>query len=122
MEVDDMGNVLEVIERKPEIRRILIRSFSPDKNVAQLAVDIVDKCKYIHPSRTEEIEQLLIKLRKHRLANANNLEDSIEVIQAPNNPNHPKSNDRSRENRDTRDGRDSRDTRDGRDGRDGKEY
>lgn len=33
--------------------------------MAQLAADIVDKCKYIHPSRTEEIEQLLLKLRKH---------------------------------------------------------
>lgn len=37
--------------------------------MAQLAADIVDKCKYIHPSRTEEIEQLLIRLRKH-FANA----------------------------------------------------
>ena len=37
--------------------------------MAQLAEDIVDKCKYIHPSRVEEVEQLLIKLRKHVLAN-----------------------------------------------------
>lgn len=29
-----------------------------------MAEDIVDKCKYIHPSRVEEVEQLLIKLRK----------------------------------------------------------
>jgi len=37
--------------------------------MAQLAEDIVDKCKYIHPSRVEEVEQLLIKLRKHVLSN-----------------------------------------------------
>jgi hypothetical protein len=28
--------------------------------MAQIAADIVDKCKYIHPSRVEEIEQLLV--------------------------------------------------------------
>lgn len=33
--------------------------------MAQLASDIIEKCKYIHPSRAEEIEQLLIKLRKY---------------------------------------------------------
>ena len=59
-----------MVERKAEIRRIKIKSLSPDKNMAQLAADIVDKCKYIHPSRIEEIEQLLIKLRKHHMANA----------------------------------------------------
>ncbi len=37
--------------------------------MAQLAADIIEKCKYIHPSRTEEVEQLLIRLRKHSLAN-----------------------------------------------------
>lgn len=37
--------------------------------MAQLSNDIVDKCKYIHPSRAEEIEQLLIKLRKFHLNN-----------------------------------------------------
>lgn len=36
--------------------------------MAQLASDIIDKCKYIHPSRLEEIESLLIKLQKHSLA------------------------------------------------------
>lgn len=29
--------------------------------MAQIASDIVDKCKYIHPSRVEEIEQLLVQ-------------------------------------------------------------
>ena len=31
--------------------------------MAQIAADIVDKCKYIHPSRVEEIEQLLVFIR-----------------------------------------------------------
>lgn len=33
-----------------------------------MAEDIISKCKYIHPSRIEEIEQLLIKLRKYTLS------------------------------------------------------
>jgi hypothetical protein len=64
------GAVIAVVDRKPEVRRIKIKSLSPDKNMAQLANDIVEKCKYIHHSRVEEIEQLLIKLRKHHQANA----------------------------------------------------
>lgn len=69
MQCDDNGVVLGVLERKPEVRRIKIKTLTADRNMAQLASDIVDKCKYIHPSRVEEIEQLLIKLRKHVLAN-----------------------------------------------------
>jgi hypothetical protein len=51
------------------MKRIKINSLSADKNMAQLAAGIVDKCKYIHPSRIEEIEQLLIKLRKFHQQN-----------------------------------------------------
>ena len=67
--VAENGRVGEVLDRVPEVRRIKLKNLSADKNMAQLANDIVDKCKYIHPSRVEEIEQLLIKLRKHALAN-----------------------------------------------------
>ena len=65
--VDDRGQVLEVLERRPETRRVKIKALTPDKNLAQLAADIVDKCKYIHPSRVDEVEQQLGKLRKHVL-------------------------------------------------------
>ena len=68
-EVDDRDRVLEVLERRPEVRRVKIKSLSADKNLAKLASDIVEKCPYIHPSRTEEIEQLLIKLRKYNQKN-----------------------------------------------------
>jgi hypothetical protein len=64
-EVDERDRVVEVLERRPEVRRVKIKSLSADKNLAQLAGNIVEKCPYIHPSRVEEIEQLLIKLRKH---------------------------------------------------------
>lgn len=64
---------MEVLERTPEVRRVKIKTLSPDKNLAQMAEDIVDKCKYIHPSRVEEIEQLLIKLRKHMSENASKI-------------------------------------------------
>jgi hypothetical protein len=60
---------MEVLDRKPETRRIKIKPLTPDKNLAQMAQDMIDKCKFIHPSRTEEIEQLLIKLRKYQIAN-----------------------------------------------------
>ncbi|RYG70131.1 hypothetical protein EON64_01030 [archaeon] len=68
MEVDGRGALMEVLDRKPEVRRIKIKSLSADKNMAQLANDIIDKCKYIHPSRAEEIETLLIHLRRTKLA------------------------------------------------------
>ena len=63
--LDDNNRVVEVIEALAEQKRIKIKSLAADKDMGQMAADIVDKCKYIHPSRTEEIEQLLIKLRKH---------------------------------------------------------
>jgi hypothetical protein len=59
---------LEVLERIAEVRRIKIKSITADKNLAQMAEEIIDKCKYIHPSRLEEVEQLLIQLRKHQQA------------------------------------------------------
>jgi Kinesin-associated protein (KAP) len=65
VQLDDNGRVAEVLDRTPEVRRVKIKSLSPEKNLAQMAEDIIDKCKYIHPSRVEEIEQLLIKLRKY---------------------------------------------------------
>lgn len=71
-EVDDRDRVVEVLETRPEVRRVKIKSLSADKNLAQLASDIVEKCPYIHPSRVEEIEQLLIQLRRFVQNNSNN--------------------------------------------------
>eukprot|EP01036_Dinobryon_divergens_P024940 gene24940-33435_t len=67
---DERGRDAEVVDSKLEFRKIKIKTLTENKNMAQIAADIVDKCKYIHPSRVEEIEQLLIKLRKHSLAAA----------------------------------------------------
>lgn len=67
--MDEHGRVLEVLDRKPETRRIKIKVLTPDKDLAQMSEDIIEKCKFIHPSRKEEIEQLLIKLRKYQIAN-----------------------------------------------------
>ncbi len=75
---ESTGRVLETLERKPEVRRIKIKTLTADKNMAQLAADIVQNCKYIHPSRTEEVEQLLIKLRKNAANNSVN-----EAVVAP---------------------------------------
>jgi hypothetical protein len=61
--------VLGVLERKPGKKRIKIKALAADKNLAEMAAAIVESCIYLHPSRVEEIEQLLIKLRRHMLAN-----------------------------------------------------
>lgn len=49
------------------IKRIKIKALSPDKSMAQLATDIVGQCKYIDERRVEEVEQLLIRLRRYAL-------------------------------------------------------
>ena len=74
--------VMSVLDRKSEVRRIKIKTLSVDKNMAQLASDIVDKCKYIHPSRTEEIEQLLIQLQKHTLTDSGKTNDTAPTAAA----------------------------------------
>jgi hypothetical protein len=55
---------LEVLDSKPDSRRIKIRSIAADRNLADMAAEIIEKCKYIHPSRVEEVEQLLIQLSR----------------------------------------------------------
>ena len=81
-----------------------VKNLTADKDMVQLAASIVEKCKYIHPSRTEEVEQLLIKLKKHAIATAAQLEKSG-VSSAGND--RERENDRNRD----RDGRDSRGSR-----------
>lgn len=100
--------VLGVLERKPEVRRIKIKALSPDKNLAQLAADIVEKCKYIHPSRVEEIEQLLIKLRRHVLANGGNkpAEDEVSRSSQADSTDRDRERERERERDRDRRGRD----------------
>ena len=62
--VDGNGRPVEVLDRNPETRRIKMISLSEDKNLGQMSEDIIEKCKYIHPSRVEEVEQQLIRLQK----------------------------------------------------------
>jgi hypothetical protein len=81
--VNENGRAGDVIDRIPEIKRIKVKNLITDKSMVQLSADIVEKCKYIHPSRAEEIEQLLIKLRKHTLANPPTPKESNDQI--PNN-------------------------------------
>lgn len=57
---DERGRDAEIVDSKLEFRKIKIKTLTENKNMAQIAADIVDKCKYIHPSRVEEIEQLLV--------------------------------------------------------------
>lgn len=42
-----------------------------------MSEDIIEQCKYIHPSRIEEIEQLLIKLRRYQMKH--DTKPSIEI-------------------------------------------
>jgi hypothetical protein len=62
--MEENGRVLEVLDSKPDSRKIKIRSIAADRNLADMSSEIVEKCKYIHPSRVEEVEQLLIRLSK----------------------------------------------------------
>ena len=66
--MDESGRVCEVLSRESDSRKVKVK-FSNDRNMAQIADDIVQKCKYIHPSRAEEVEQLIIKLRKYLQTN-----------------------------------------------------
>ena len=52
--------------------------FSREVNVSKMASDVIRKCEYLHPSRAEEIEQLVIKLRRHYEAS---LQDNRNVDQ-----------------------------------------
>ena len=73
--VDESGRVLHVLESKQEKkpitvdRDVLLSSGNKGStvSVAGMAAEIVHSCKYIHPSRTEEVEQILIRLRKQLL-------------------------------------------------------
>ena len=65
MSLDQNDRVVEVLDAKPDSRRIKIKSIASDRNLADMASEITQKCKYIHPSRVEEVEQLLIKLNKN---------------------------------------------------------
>lgn len=62
--MEENGRILEVLDSKPDSRRIKINSIAADRNLADMAREIIDKCKYIHPSRVEEVEQVLIQLQK----------------------------------------------------------
>lgn len=64
---DERGRDAEVVDSKLEFRKIKIKTLTENKNMAQIAADIVDKCKYIHPSRVEEIEQLLVIIRSNNI-------------------------------------------------------
>ena len=64
MSLDQNERILDVLDSKPDSRRIKIKSIASDRNLSEMATEIAQKCKYIHPSRVEEVEQLLIKLNK----------------------------------------------------------
>ncbi len=68
---DENGRILEshADNVKADNKRIKLKNLGAEKNLAQLAADIVDKCKYLHSSRTEELEQILIKLKKFVISN-----------------------------------------------------
>jgi hypothetical protein len=50
-----------------------LKSFHAQSNIAGLAIEIVEKCKLIHPSRVSEVEQLLYYLQKRSGNSADSL-------------------------------------------------
>lgn len=64
--IDGSGRVLEVLSQTNKTNRIKLHVHTLEKNMATVAGEIIQSCsKFIHPSRVEEIEQLLIKLQKY---------------------------------------------------------
>ena len=71
--VDESGRVLNVIETRSDSKVLQIDPsllLSTEKrskssvSVATIASDVINACKFIHPTRAEEVEQILIQLRK----------------------------------------------------------
>jgi hypothetical protein len=52
--------------------RIRLKAFHSQSNIANLSMDIVEKCKLIHPSRQSEVEQLLYYLQKRTMNGISN--------------------------------------------------
>uniref|UniRef100_A0A0G4GJD9 Kinesin-associated protein 3 n=1 Tax=Chromera velia CCMP2878 TaxID=1169474 RepID=A0A0G4GJD9_9ALVE len=59
-QVNEHGDILSTDSEDGQ-KRVRIRDMNPD-NIPQMAKDLVSKCKYVHASRTEEIEELLRQL------------------------------------------------------------
>ena len=47
-------------------RRIRVKSLNANTDISQLARQIIDKCKLIHPSKILEVEQLLFYLQNRK--------------------------------------------------------
>lgn len=54
----------QLLNREQTNKKITVKSLNESSNVAQLAQEIVDKCKLIHPSKVGQVEELLQKLLK----------------------------------------------------------
>lgn len=61
--LDNDGNVLRV-ERKPNMKRIRVKSLTERSNIESLAREVVDKCRLISEAKLPLVERLLHQLRQ----------------------------------------------------------
>ena len=61
--LDGEGGVVRV-DRKPNMKRIRVKSLSERSNIESLAREVVDKCRLISESRLPLVERLLHQLRQ----------------------------------------------------------
>ena len=61
--LDVSGPEPVVVEKKPSQKRIKLKEFDPSADVSVFAKEIIESCKYIHPSKQGFIEDLLRQLQ-----------------------------------------------------------
>ena len=65
--MDDSGNVIRV-ERKPNMKRIRVKTLTERSNIEALAREVVEKCRLISESKLPIVERLLHQLRQRDFA------------------------------------------------------
>ena len=63
----DFGQAMQT-ERKSHAKRIRLKQLNENTNVPMLAEEIVSKCKLIHPSKLQQVENLLYALQQREVA------------------------------------------------------
>mmetsp|Transcript_6170 Transcript_6170/g.13429 ORF Transcript_6170/g.13429 Transcript_6170/m.13429 type:complete len:806 (-) Transcript_6170:755-3172(-) len=56
----------QILSREQTNKKITVKSLNEKTNVTQLAQEIVEKCKLIHPSKTGLVEDLLVQLQQRQ--------------------------------------------------------
>ena len=78
--LDNVGNVLK-IDRKPNMKRIRLKSLNERSNIEALAKEVVEKCKLISQNKLPLVVKLLYQLRQRDFMSHVDIQDDDEMIQ-----------------------------------------